>query len=250
MKSWMIAYKIENRLFWRGFFGPFFTLMFPLLMLFLYGSIFGNEPNPLYDGYGAMDVSIPAYCAMVIAVTGIMVFPLTIAEYKSKKVYKRLDATPKGKNTVIFAQFAVNFVMSVIGMGILLICGLLFYSIRIDGNYLSIAIVLLFGLVSTFSFGTFLSAIASDYKIAHVLCYVSYFLMIFVSGATIPIEQFPSSLQLFAKFLPLTYVVELFRAVFAGKAFSVYAGDIIVLTVLGLVLSIVTSALNRRKRWT
>ncbi|MCQ9209978.1 ABC transporter permease [Granulicatella seriolae] len=249
MKSFLVAFNIEHKLFWRGFFGPFFTLVFPLLMLFLYGSIFGNEPDPVYGGYGAMDVSIPSYCAMVIAVTGIMVFPLTMAEYKSKKVYKRLDATSQGKNTVILAQLAVNVLMSVIGIGLLVIGGLLFYNVQIDGNPFIIAPILLLGITNTYSFGFLLSAIAPDYKTAHVLCYLTYFIMIFVSGTTIPIERFPESLQTFAKILPLTYVTDVFRAVFAGKPMTDYVSDIVIVAVLGLTFSAIAIAINRRKRW-
>ncbi|MDT2477457.1 ABC transporter permease [Enterococcus avium] len=249
MKTFLIAFKVENNLFWRGFFGPFFTLIFPLLMLFLYGSIFGNAPDPLYGGYGAMDVSIPSYCAMVIAVTGIMVFPLTMAEYKSKKVYKRLDATSQGKNTVILAQLAVNLVMSIIGIGLLVIGGLLFYNVQIDGNVLIITPIILLGIASTYSFGFLLSAIAPDYKTAHVLCYLTYFIMIFISGTTIPIERFPESLRTFAKVLPLTYVTDLFRSVFAGELIMEYLSDIAMVLVFGVLFTCIAIMLNHHKRW-
>ncbi len=249
MNSFKTAYKVENKLFWRSFFGPFFTLIFPILMLFLYGSIFGNFSDPIYDGYGAMDVSIPSYCAMVIAVTGIMVFPLTMAEYKSKKIYKRLDATSQGKNTVILAQLAVNFIMSLIGIILLIISGIIFFEAQIDGNPIIISLILIVGTVSTYSFGFFLSAIAPDYKAAHVLCYLSYFIMIFISGATIPLERFPESLQNFSKLLPLTYVSNLFRKVFAGKPFSEYILDILIVLFLALVFILIAIFFIKRKKW-
>ena len=44
-----------------------------------------------------MDVSVPAYSAMIIGVTGLMAFPLTLAGYKESRIYKRFDATPAGR---------------------------------------------------------------------------------------------------------------------------------------------------------
>lgn len=60
------------------------------MMLVLFGSIYGN--NPIYPGaeVGMIDVSVPAYCVMVIGVTGLMSLPLTLAEYKEKRYTKGL----------------------------------------------------------------------------------------------------------------------------------------------------------------
>lgn len=97
MKRFMTIFEIELRLFTRDFFGFFFTLVFPVLMLLLFGGIYGN--TPIYEGADLrmMDVSVPAYSVMVIGVTGLMSLPLTLAGYKEKKIYKRFDASPVGK---------------------------------------------------------------------------------------------------------------------------------------------------------
>lgn len=82
MKKLLTVFRIEALLFLRDFYGFFFTFVFPLLMLLLYGSIYGNEPSAYFGGRGTMDVSVPAYSAMIIGVTGLMAFPLTLAGYK------------------------------------------------------------------------------------------------------------------------------------------------------------------------
>ena len=94
MEPFLTICQVEFVVFNPDFFGFFFTLVFPTMMLVLFGSIYGN--NPIYPGaeVGMIDVSVPAYCVMVIGVTGLMSLPLTLAEYKEKKIYKRFDATP------------------------------------------------------------------------------------------------------------------------------------------------------------
>jgi len=41
--------------------------------------------------------------------------------------------------------------------------------------------------------------------------------MIFLSGATFPIENFPKSMQIIAKALPLTYVSDLFKRIWLNS---------------------------------
>ena len=55
---------IELKLFSREPIAAFFTLAFPLMMLFLFGSIYGNKPSSFFGGFGTIDISVPAYTAI------------------------------------------------------------------------------------------------------------------------------------------------------------------------------------------
>ena len=134
MRRFAVICEIELRLFMRDFFSFFFALVFPVLMLLLFGAIYGN--TPIYDGAeaGMMDVSVPAYSVMVTGVTGLMSLPLTLSGYKERKIYKRFDATPVGKKSIMSAQVFVNLVMTLMGVSLLLITGRLLYRIRIQGT--------------------------------------------------------------------------------------------------------------------
>ena len=72
MRRFAIICRTEFLLFIRDFFGFFFTLIFPLLMLLLFGGIYGNAP--IYQGAqtGWMDLSVPAYSVMIMGVTGLL----------------------------------------------------------------------------------------------------------------------------------------------------------------------------------
>lgn len=77
MKVFTVICKTELKLFLRDFFSFFFALVFPVLMLLLFGGIYGNAP--VYEGTdtGMMDISVPAYAVMVTGVTGLMSLPLS-----------------------------------------------------------------------------------------------------------------------------------------------------------------------------
>ncbi|MCY3850076.1 MAG: ABC transporter permease [Acidimicrobiaceae bacterium] len=67
-------------------------------------------------------------------------------------------------------------------------------------------------LLSTFSIGFLIAAWAPNERAATMIANLFYFPMIFLSGATIPLEMFPDSLQTAAKLLPLTWAIKLLRA--------------------------------------
>ena len=249
MKKLLAVFHIEALLFLRDFYGFFFTFVFPLLMLLLYGSIYGNEPSAYFGGRGTMDVSVPAYSAMIIGVTGLMAFPLTLAGYKESRIYKRFDATPAGKGVVIAAQVLVNLLMTLAGFALLFAAGKLVYDIKTEGSFWAILGALLLSIGAVFSLGFFFTAIARDMKISNLLCYVSYFVMIFLSGATMPKEMFPEAVKKFSAWLPLTYVVELLQGVFLGAAFEEYRKSLVVLGTILIVCTASWAALYRRKSW-
>jgi ABC-2 type transport system permease protein len=132
----------------------FFTFAFPAMMLVIFGGIFGNKPSKTFGGFGSLDELVPAYISLIIGVTGLMSFPLSIAEYKEHKIFKRFEGTPAGKNIVIMSQVIVNIVMALIGIALLFAVGLIVYQINVPGNFAAVVAATLFATVSIFSIGS------------------------------------------------------------------------------------------------
>lgn len=250
MKGFAAICKIELRLFMREFFSLFFALVFPVLMLILFGSIYGNTPIYEDANVGMMDISVPAYSVMVIGVTGLMSLPLTLSGYKEKKIYKRFDATPVGKRSIMLAQVAVNFIMTLIGIVILLVAGRLIYHIQITGSPLLICISMLFSIAAMFSMGFLFTAIGKDLKSATLLCYIFYFVMLFLSGATIPDMLFPDTIKKISALLPMTYAVDFMQGSFAGDSLSQHGTELLVLGGVAVICTAAGAVLYRRKDWT
>lgn len=250
MKKFMVICNMELRLFTRDFFSFFFALVFPVLMLLLFGGIYGN--TPIYDGADIriMDISVPAYSVMVIGVTGLMSLPLTLSGYKEKKIYKRFDATPVGKKSIMLAQVLTNFVMTLIGILILIIAGKILYHIQVEGTFLSIGVSILFSIVAMFSIGFLFTAIGWDLKSTNLLCYFFYFIMLFLSGATMPDMLFPDTMKKISNLLPMTYAVDLMQGVFAGDNLSLHGTELFILGLVTIICIAVGVILYRKKDWT
>lgn len=250
MKGFAAVCKMELRLFTRDFFSFFFALVFPVSMLFLFGGIYGN--TPIYDGadISMMDISVPAYSVMVIGVTGLMSLPLTLSGYKEKKIYKRFDATPVGKKSIMAAQVSVSLMMTLAGILILLAAGTLFYHIQIRGTFLSVCVSVLFSIAALFSMGFLFTAVGRDLKSTSLLCYLFYFIMLFLSGATMPDMLFPDTIKRISGFLPMTYAVDLMQGVFAGDSLDLHGKELLILGAVAAVCSVVGAVLYRGKDWT
>ena len=248
IKSFFKTAQMVSKLYIRDFAGPFFSIIFPIGMMLLFGGIYGNEPSPLY-GYsrGAMDVMIPALLGMVIAVSGIMTLPLNLSEYMSTKVYKRFDATPVGKGNIIGVQIFIYVLAALFSAAIVIIAGRLLYNVNIDGNPLIIIFAILLSCAAVFSMGFFIAAVFKSGKVAQVVSYIVYFVMIFLSGATIPLEIMPENMRGYANVLPLTHVVSLLQNTFAGQPIAEQFTAIIVL--LGIIIVCgVLGAISYRRR--
>ena len=212
------AVRFEWRRVLRFFPTVFFSLAFPVMLLALFGSIFGNDPTDFYDGLGTVDVSVPTYMALVIAVTGLMSFPLTMAEYRDKGVLRRLLVTPASPLTLLLAQLVVNVMLTIMGLALLVLEGALFFDLHMADNWAAFVPVVLLVLVSTFSIGFLIASWAPNERTATMVAMLVYFPLIFLSGATLPIELMPEVLQNATKVLPLTWGVDLLQGAWVEGA--------------------------------
>jgi ABC-2 type transport system permease protein len=206
----------EMKLFLREPMASFFTLGFPLMILFLFGSIWGNKPAKEFGGFGFVDISVPGYTAVIIASTGLIALAVTMATYREKGILRRLRATPLRPQTVLGAQVAVFFALTAFGMALLIIAGLLVFGLRFAGNAFSVFAGFSLCTLSFFSMGFILAGLMPTARTAQIVAMVLFYPMIFLCGAFIPFHILPKTMQKFAEVLPLTHVVTLLRGLWMG----------------------------------
>ena len=246
MKSLLKMTWMEAKLYLREPVGAFFTLIFPSMMLFIFGTIYGNNPPPGSDGQGAIDTLIPAFTAMVIGMTGLMSVTITLATYRENGILRRLRTTPVGPLVVMTAQVVVVFVMTSLGMLLLVTAGKLVYHVRFEGNLLSMLGGFILSSLSFFGLGFILAGIMPTARMAQIVAMVLLYPMLILSGAAWPRELMPAAVQQFSAFLPLTYVVNLLRGLWVGAPWGNHLLDVGVLVGM-LLLGIIVSA--KTFRW-
>lgn len=242
---WKLTW-VEAKLFLREPEAAFFTLAFPLVMIFIFGSIYGNEPSTFFGGRGTVDVSTPAYMAMIIGTTGLLSIGISVASYREKGILRRYRATPLRPTAILTAQVVVNFIMTLLGALLLVIAARLVYGLRFEGSALSVLLAFSLSSLSFFSLGFLLAGLAPTARVANILGMVTFYPNLFLSGATFPTQMFPKTMLKISRMLPLTHVVDLLQGLWFGEAWSEHLTEVAVLAGM-MVVGVAVSA--RTFRW-
>jgi ABC-2 type transport system permease protein len=245
MKRFLLFTWLETKLYFRVFYSPFFAIAFPIMILLLFGSIYGNTPDEFYGGYGAADFTTATAIGIVIVVNGIMSLPMSLALYRSRKILKRFRATPASPVLLMSAQFAVNFFMTLLGAALLVVVGKVVFGAHRYGGLLPFAGAVVLTVLSIFALGLVIASLAPSEKAANIIGNLVYFPMVFLSGATLPAQMFPEGLRKVTQIFPLTHGVTLIKGVWLGGDLADFPTELIVLASTTVVFTLIAAVTFR-----
>jgi len=246
MRAFLRLTWIDLKLYLREPVAVFFTVAFPPLLVLLFGVIYGNEPSALFGGRGSMDVSMPAYTAMVLGVVAFIGIPVTIAANRESGVLRRFRATSLRPVTYIAADVVSNLAMTLVGMGGLVLVGWALYRVRFEGHVGAVLAAVVLSALAMFSLGYLIASLVPTARAAQVVGLAVFYPMTFLSGAALPLELLPEGVRRVSDLLPLTFAVKLLRGLWIGDALRDHLLEIAVL--LG-VLVVATAVAARAFRW-
>ena len=234
MKSLLKMSWTEAKLFIREPVSTFFTLVFPVMMLLIFGTIIGSQPIPGWSGGSQSVISnlIPALTATVIGIIGLMAVTITMATYRENGILRRLRTTPVRPLTVLGAQVVMVFIMTSLGVILLSIAGRLIYHVQYQGSLPSLLGGFVLSCLSFFGIGFILAGTMPTARTAQIVAMVLLYPMLLLSGAAWPRELMPAAVQHISAFLPLTYVVNLLRGLWVGESWAQHWSDVLVLVVM------------------
>ncbi len=218
----------EVKLFLREPMAAFFTVVFPLMMLFLFGAIFGNEADPDLGGRGQVDVSVPGYIAVIIATTALLGLPINLASYRAGGVLRRLRATPLHPSVVLGSQVAVGALFSTLGSVLLVVAGRVFFDLRLPDQPVVVLGAFLLSSASIYAVGFILAGTLPNARTAQAVGMVVLFPMMFLSGAALPRPLLSDGIQDVAQALPLSHVVTLMDDAWSGAGWNPTAALVLV----------------------
>ena len=85
---------------------------------------------------------------------------------------------------------------------------------------MSVLIAVILSGTAMFAVGYLIAAAARTARAGQVIGMVVLYPMMFLSGATIPLETMPESVRATSDFLPLTYAVRLLRGLWFGESWG------------------------------
>jgi ABC-type multidrug transport system permease subunit len=138
--------------------------------------------------------------------------------YRKSGYLKRLNATPLRAIEFIGAQVLSRLLLIMtITVGIFIVIHQLLH-FRVEGSYLLLFLVTLLGATSMIALGLTISARVTSEELAGGLLNVLSWPMMLFSGVWFSLEGSPHSLQVAAKILPLTHLLDAARAIMLDGA--------------------------------
>ncbi len=242
MKRFLKLYGIEQKLCIRSMDSVIFGVVMPVGILVLISLIAGSKMTG-DGGYTFLQSAFGSLCAVGICACAFMGLPLTIADYRDKKILKHFFVTPCSPMTFLGAIMLSNTVITIVSALLVSAVAVIFFHYAMMGNMLIFIGTWILTLVSMFSIGICIASVCGNVKTANVVTSLVYFPMLFLSGATIPFEIFPKGLQTVAQVLPLSQAIRLMKAASCGNSLE-YANlivvELLVITAVCTVISVKT----------
>lgn len=232
MKRFLTLYKIEQKLGLRCPDGLIFGVAMPVGVLVLIAVIAGSKTAGTGGSYTFLESAFASLIAVGICASAFMGIPLTIADYRDKKILKHFFVTPCSPMNLLAAVVACGVVTALISSMAVSLVSAAVFGYRMKGSVLLFAGAYLLVMAAMYSIGMFIAGLCKTVKIANVVTTAVYFPMLFLSGATIPFELFPKGLQNVASILPLTQGIKMMKQISMGGTVDNVKG--IVFLMLGI----------------
>lgn len=244
MRQFWTVYKIEQKLGLRCPDGIIFGVAMPVGVLVLIAVIAGDK-NAGGGDYTFLQSAFASLIAVGICASAFMGIPLTIADYRDKKILKHFFVTPCSPMMLLGAIVACGVITALISSTAISLVSVTVFGYRMQGNVLWFIAAYFLVMAAMYSIGMLIAGLCKTVKIANVVTTAVYFPMLFLSGATIPFELFPKGMQDVASVLPLTQGIKLMKQISLGSAVE-NVGSTVILMLMITVVCCVLSKLTFR----
>lgn len=215
MKRFFRMYWVEQKLFLRTPDVILFNLAMPLVALILITMITGNKAAA-DSGLTFLQSSYVALSTVGICCSAFMSIPISIVEYRSQGVLKRMYCSPCSPARLLACDTLASGVMAVISTTILTVAAVAFFGYRMSGNVFVYIGVWFLTMIPMFSIGLMVASLCRTTKSMNVVTSLLYFPMLLFSGAMIPAEIFPGGLKILSNIMPLGVGINLLKSVSMG----------------------------------
>lgn len=142
----------------------------------------------------------------------------TFPELKKQGVLRRLHVSPLRVWQYFLANVMSNSVVGLISVAVMFVVAKLVFGFHMNGNYLTLAVVVILGILTIFGIGLAIGGWAKNENQAAPLANIIVFPMMFLTGVFFPVFLMPTWLQHVSSYLPLTPVIDSIRMVITEHA--------------------------------
>ena len=187
-----------------------------------------------------IDFLIPGLLAMGIMNTFLWGISYALIEMRSKKLLRRMIATPMKKSSYLISHFVARVTLAIIEASVLYLFARLYFHIEIQGSLLALIMIFLAGNICFTGIGVLLASRTSSSRIGSGLINFISLPMTVLSGVFFSYHNFPDFVIPFIQTLPLTMLADSIRSIFTeGTGMTQNLPEFFILSGLGIVCFII-----------
>jgi len=195
------------------------------------------EIRPLtIKGTRYIDFLVPGLLTMGIMMSAMWGISCGVIEKRSKKLLRRLVATPMKKSHFLIALITVRVAMNFVEALVLILFSIIAFHITIQGSISAMILLFLAGNIAFAGIAVFVSCHTSNTEVGNGLINAIVTPMMVLSGIFFSYHNFPDwSIQIINK-LPLTILTDGIRSIFnEGAGYSQVALPVLILSATGVI---------------
>ncbi|MGE7674256.1 ABC transporter permease [Lysinibacillus sp. NPDC094403] len=221
----------ELKLFFRDLQSMIWTFIFPFVMIYFLGFLFGSSE---VDDVNYKTLLIPNMIALSLLSTALFTLGTRIVSYKESQLLRTYQTTPLHSIRMILSFCVFGVIISLFSIIISFTSGYIIYHVQAPMYLLATIGALALSMAALFSFGILVTGISSTMQGAAGISVLALNLQTFLSGGVIPYQILPIPLKIIAKALPLHYVNDLLTFTWTGQSVNPIWIDVLILFLMAI----------------
>jgi ABC-2 type transport system permease protein len=241
--------RFDQKVFWRNPAAVFFTVLFPVVLLLIFATVFGDQKIDVAGGIEITTYYVPAIITLAVVSATMQTLAMSVVIAREESRLKRGRGTPMPAWVFIAGRVGNSIVVATLMLALVALLGRLLYGVPIPWERApELLVVLVVGATSFCCLGIALTAAIPSQDAAAPIINALLLPLYFLSGVFIPDDELPSGVIDFANHFPIRpFFQAFFDAYIPGSGPAVAWDHLLVVAiwgVAGLLLAI------RFFRWT
>ncbi|MBZ5523557.1 MAG: ABC transporter permease [Acidobacteriia bacterium] len=213
MKHYLALIAIDLKLALRQRTVIFFNYLFPLLIFFGFAQMRSGDRSP-----ESMTFILRLSISLGVLGSGLFGAGIRAIQEREMNILRRYKVTPITPVPLLTASMITGFAVFMPYVVLVFCLAHFIYHMPWPAHTLSLIVFIAIALVAFRSIGLIIASVANSMQEGTIVVQLFYFPMLFLSGATIPMEVLSKPLQVVAKFIPASYLVEGIEKMMKGGA--------------------------------
>ncbi len=178
----------------------FFSLIMPMGIFFLYGSVFAKgKPE-----------AVTYLMGPILSFTVMGTFwglSMQLVTWREQGILRRFRLAPIAPSSMIVSSILANYALIFPTVLLELALARFIYHVTAYGNLLSVFVLVILGITAFGAMGLVVASVTNTMQETQIINQLLWFALIFLTGATVPLAVLPRVVQRVALFLPGTYFI-------------------------------------------